>query len=127
MSDSFACLNYIFTRHQLERYLLKQLDVLATEGLPVMRPLFFDFPHDDEPTMAVADQFLFGDEYMVAPVLQAGATERLVLFPGGASVSFTHMFTGEVFHGGQGSVSVAVNAANTSEFPFFRITRAVKE
>jgi alpha-D-xyloside xylohydrolase len=109
-------------KQALKPYLLIQLQALATHGLPVMRPLWFDFAADGEATMAVSDQFLFGGDYMVAPVLEAGATARQVLFPGEASVTFTHFFSGHVYHGGSNQ-SVPVAAANTSEFPLFRIAR----
>jgi alpha-glucosidase (family GH31 glycosyl hydrolase) len=59
---------------------------------------------------------------MVAPVLQAGAMARQVIFPGEASVSFMRYFTGTVYHGGSNE-SVPV-VANTSEFPLCRIARA---
>ncbi len=39
-----------------------------------MRPLFFDFP-DDPACCEVEDQFMFGPDILVAPVLQQGATE----------------------------------------------------
>jgi alpha-D-xyloside xylohydrolase len=112
-------------KQALKPYLLRQLGKLADRGLPVMRPLWFDFAEDGEETMAVSDQFLFGGDYMVAPVLEAGATARQVIFPGGAAVSFTHYFTGRVYHGGSNE-SVPV-ATNTSEFPLFRIARATAD
>jgi len=39
------------------------------EGLPPMRPLFFDFP-EDKGCISIDDEFLFGPDILVAPVLQ---------------------------------------------------------
>jgi len=55
----------------------------ATKGWPLVRPLDF---HSDNPTSdydEVTDQFLWGRDIMVAPVLTEGATERSIVFPKG--------------------------------------------
>lgn len=45
-----------------------------------MRPLFLEFPHDDE-SFSVADQYMVGNELLVAPVLERGARKRMVYLP----------------------------------------------
>ena len=52
-------------------------------GLPVMRPLFLGFPAD-QAAWEVDDQYLFGDDILVAPVITEGARERQVYLPAGA-------------------------------------------
>lgn len=49
-------------------------------GLPVMRPLFVEYPHDSA-TWSIQEQFLIGDKLMVAPVLRAGRQSVDVYFP----------------------------------------------
>jgi len=49
-------------------------------------------------TVVGIDQYMVGDDMMVAPVLQAGARERAVYFPKGSS--WKHHFTGQVYQGG---------------------------
>jgi hypothetical protein len=111
-------------RQSLLPYLKAQVALLASHGQPVMRPLWFDFP-DDASALTVADQLMWGPSYMVAPVLDAlpaggEALQRLVVFPGDASVSFTDHFTGKVYKGGtQKNISVTT----TEYFPFFSIER----
>jgi MYXO-CTERM domain-containing protein len=51
-------------------------------GAPVIRPLLFSYPDDPELTNR-ADEYLYGSELLVAPVLTAGATTRAVYLPAG--------------------------------------------
>jgi alpha-D-xyloside xylohydrolase len=74
----------------------------AERGLPPMRPLFVDFPHDPRAWQA-EDQFLFGPDLLVAPVLEPGATEREVYLPAGRT--WTEAATG-VSHAGGATVTV---------------------
>jgi alpha-D-xyloside xylohydrolase len=63
-----------------------------------MRGLFHDFPADPR-CWDVADQYLFGSDILVAPVLEPGARSREVYLPGGAS--WTDLGSGDVHEGGQ--------------------------
>jgi alpha-glucosidase len=53
----------------------------AATGEPIVRSLEYQYPGRDYG--AITDQFLLGEEILVAPVLHKGATERLVIFPPG--------------------------------------------
>jgi alpha-D-xyloside xylohydrolase len=99
-------------RERLRPYLHAQLDRASTEGLPAMRPLFVDFP-DDERAWAVEDQFMFGSDVLVAPVLEAGARRRGVYLPAGAS--WTHAWSGTEREGG----SVIDEDAPLTEIPVY--------
>ncbi len=94
----------LFLRERLRPYLLRQMKLASAKGTPPMRPLFFDFPAD-EAGAAVDDQFLFGPDLLVAPVLQAGATARKVYLPAGAT--WTDAWTGKKFEGGQTVIAAA--------------------
>jgi len=52
-------------------------------GTPIMRTLFYEFP-DDPKSWEVRDEYLFGDRYLVAPVLSAGMKARDVYLPSGS-------------------------------------------
>jgi alpha-D-xyloside xylohydrolase len=69
-----------------------------------MRPMFFDFPKDEK-SYQVEDQFLFGPDLLVAPVLYEGARARQVYLPAGTI--WKDAWTGEVFQGGQTIVAEA--------------------
>jgi alpha-D-xyloside xylohydrolase len=99
-------------RERLRPYLHEQLDRASSDGLPAMRPLFVDFP-GDERAWTVEDEFLFGPDVLVAPVLEAGARERDVYLPAGAS--WTHVWSGETHTGG----AAFTQAAPLSEIPVY--------
>lgn len=70
-------------RLRLRPYLMEQMRLASARGIPPMRPLFFDYA--EEPLYAIADEFLFGPDLLIAPVLEYGARERAVYLPRGAS------------------------------------------
>jgi alpha-D-xyloside xylohydrolase len=88
----------LLLRERLRPYLLEQMELAARKGTPPMRPLFFDFP-DDAGAAGVDDQFLFGPDLLVAPVLFRGARKRNVYLPAGAN--WTDAWTGRQWKGGQ--------------------------
>jgi alpha-glucosidase (family GH31 glycosyl hydrolase) len=63
----------------------------ARNGLPLVRPLGF---YEDDKNIArfdgISDQYLWGHDVMVAPVMQQGATSRSITFPEGTWVDINH-------------------------------------
>ena len=60
--------------------------------------MFYEFPEDPE-CNGLKDQYMFGDRYLVAPVMEYKARSRSVYLPAGAG--WRNVDTGEVFEGGQ--------------------------
>lgn len=89
---------YLHLRETLRDYTREQMSAAHTRGLPVMRGLFFEFP-DDERCWEEHDEFLFGPDLLVAPVVEAGARTREVYLPAGAR--WTDLRSGEVHDGGR--------------------------
>ena len=73
----------IMLRERLRPYVMAQMKVAAERGIPPMRPLFFDF-QDDARAARVEDQFLFGPDLLVAPIVEYRARQRRVYLPAGA-------------------------------------------
>eukprot|EP01121_Diplochlamys_sp_Union-15-3_P010816 TRINITY_DN3075_c0_g2_i1.p1 TRINITY_DN3075_c0_g2~~TRINITY_DN3075_c0_g2_i1.p1 ORF type:complete len:673 (-),score=107.54 TRINITY_DN3075_c0_g2_i1:44-2062(-) len=67
-------------REQLREYIMKHMEIAATTGTPILRPLFFDFPSDPQSYNA-EDQFMFGPDWLVAPVTEYKAVNRSVYLP----------------------------------------------
>jgi alpha-D-xyloside xylohydrolase len=85
-------------RERLRPYIHAQMTFAHETGIPPMRPLFVDFP-DDERSWDTDDEFLFGPDILVAPILAAGQISREVYLPAGAG--WVNAWTGENFDGGQ--------------------------
>ena len=66
-------------------------------GLPITRGLFMEFPGDPA-AVATEDQFMFGEELLVAPVLKKGERTRELYLPKGEWVDFGDKST--VYRGG---------------------------
>ena len=88
----------LFLRERLKPYIMEQMKAAHENGTPPMRPLFFDFPKDPQ-TWDIDDQFMFGPDYLVAPVLEYGARARKVYLPAGST--WRDAWRGEVQQGGQ--------------------------
>ena len=83
-------------RYELLPYIYNVLEQASETGLPALRPLFLEFP-DDEHVAAIDDEFLFGADLLVAPVLHEGVTERDVYLPPGTWFDY---WTGKSYAGG---------------------------
>lgn len=68
----------------------------SEDGLPIVRPLYICFP-DDEEAYEISDEFLFGSNLLVAPVLDSGVVSRRVYFPKG---TWSSMYDGQRFESG---------------------------
>lgn len=72
--------NALKFRAQLIPYLYGLLHRAVTEGEPMLRPLFLDYPNDPACREAEFD-FLLGRDLLVATVVEEGATSRRVTLP----------------------------------------------
>ncbi|NMM94122.1 glycoside hydrolase family 31 protein [Bifidobacterium oedipodis] len=91
---------YIAIREAMRPYTRELFDAAHTDGQPLVRGLFYEFP-SDERAANIADEYLFGPDLLVAPVTELGARSRDVYLPGDAATSWTNLHTGETFAGGQ--------------------------
>jgi len=69
------------THADLIPYVRSHVYSARASGLPVMRALEFAFPNDPAVT-DMTDEYLYGENLLVAPILEEGATSRKVYFPG---------------------------------------------
>ncbi|MFN8466090.1 MAG: glycoside hydrolase family 31 protein [Caldilineaceae bacterium] len=92
------CTKYMALRERMKPYITAVMKAAHEHGTPVMRTLFYEFPADAK-SWDVSDEYLFGPDLLVAPVMDAGVTQRPVYLPAGAQ--WTNAWTGEVLEGGQ--------------------------
>jgi alpha-D-xyloside xylohydrolase len=83
-------------RHEALRPYVQELMAQAKQtGMPIMRPLFLHFPSEDQAWL-VKDQYLYGEELLVAPVVREGERVREIYIPSG---SWKAVCSGETFSG----------------------------
>ena len=68
-------------REEMRDYTRSLMMEAHEKGTPVMRTLFYEFPEDTH-AWEVHDEYMYGDKVLVAPILEAGAKERMVYLPG---------------------------------------------
>lgn len=91
------CKAYIGIRERIRPYIMRLMETAHREGDPPMRPLFFDFP-EDKASWEVEDQYMFGPDLLVAPVMNYGQRQRRVYLPAGTD--WSNVWTGELAAGG---------------------------
>ena len=95
---------YLELRSRLMPYLQTALRETHDTGLPLMRALWLHYP-DDPIAVARGDEFLWGRDLLVAPVVAKGAASRSVYLPHGTWIDF---WTNEAVVGGR-EISRAVD------------------
>lgn len=73
----------LFLRERLRPYVAEQMATASATGLPPMRGMFLEFP-DEPDAWGADDQYMFGPDVLVAPVVALGARSRTVYLPAGA-------------------------------------------
>ena len=73
---------YLKLRYTLLPFLYTTLEEAHRTGVPLFRPLMLNY-QDDESTYNLDDQFMIGDDLLVAPILKPDVTRRLVYLPAG--------------------------------------------
>jgi alpha-glucosidase (family GH31 glycosyl hydrolase) len=91
------CRKYLELRYRLMPYLYSAVRECTQTGMPVIRALWLHYP-EDATAVARGDQFLWGRDVLVAPVVEQGATARKVYLPRGAWFDF---WNGERVEGGR--------------------------
>lgn len=80
--------NYIKMRYEWLPYNYTLAYENSAFGLPLARPLNFRGENPGKKFAEIADEYLWGDEVLVAPVMQKGARSREVVFPAGEWIDF---------------------------------------
>lgn len=87
---------YLKLRYALLPYLYTALEEAHRSGVPPFRPLLLNY-QDDPSTYNLDDQFMVGDDLLLAPILKPDVTRRLVYLPAG---SWYDYWTNKKYAGG---------------------------
>ncbi|MGB2632850.1 MAG: TIM-barrel domain-containing protein [Candidatus Acidiferrum sp.] len=96
-SVEVICRKYLELRYRMLPYLYSAVRECATTGMPIMRALWLHFP-DDPKAVACGDEYMWGGNLLVAPVVEKGATTRQIYLPHGSWYDF---WKGERVDGGR--------------------------
>lgn len=88
-------------KYQLMPYVYAQAKDCSEKGLPMVRALFVEFPHDAGAWL-VEDEYMFGSQLLVAPLLESGSS-RTVYLPKGKWIDYQ---SGKVYEGGYQEISI---------------------
>jgi alpha-glucosidase/alpha-D-xyloside xylohydrolase len=100
------CRKYLELRYRLMPYLYSAVREASRTGMPILRALWLHHP-DDPAAVARGDEYLWGRDILVAPVVEKGASSRRLYLPAGTWFDF---WTGERMDGGR-EVDRAVDLA----------------
>jgi alpha-glucosidase/alpha-D-xyloside xylohydrolase len=81
------CRKYLELRYRLMPYLYSAVRECSATGMPIVRALWLHYP-DDPIAVARGDEYLWGRDLLVAPVVEKGVTSRRVYLPRGAWFDF---------------------------------------
>ena len=82
-------------KYKLMPYVYAQAKDCSERGLPMVRALLVEFPQDPGAWL-VEDEYMFGSQMLVAPLLESG-NERMVYLPQGKWIDYQ---SGKVYEGG---------------------------
>jgi len=106
----------IMQREKMRDYVEHHLNIASQTGIPIVQPMWYNFTDDECWSLQSEDQYMFGPDYLVAPVLAAKATSRSVYLPKlPSNEQWVHYFSNKAYTGGQ-RVDIPVTLA---DFPLF--------
>lgn len=93
-----VCKKYLLLRKRMKPYITSLMEEAHEVGNPVIRPMFYEFP-EEELMYDLKDQYMFGGDMLVAPVMYEGMESRTVVLPAGET--WLYAWSGEEMEGGQ--------------------------
>jgi alpha-D-xyloside xylohydrolase len=86
-------------KYRLLPYIYTQAALSCNQGFPMIRSLFFQYP-EDETAWYIEDQYMFGEDVLVAPLLEAGQNQRQVYLPPGYWIDYqdNEIYQGKSWH-----------------------------
>lgn len=112
---SSQIIEIIKLRESLRDYVEYHLNISHQNGTPILRPMFYDF--NDTESYQAEDQYMFGTDYLVAPIYTYQATSRSVYLPKINQINavWQHYYTKIIYQGGQRyNINTTLN-----DFPLF--------
>ncbi len=103
------CLDMAKLHEKMSGEIIKIVEDVEKTGEPILRNMEYNYPHKGYEK--INDQFMLGEKYLVAPVLEKGVEKRVVVFPDG---KWRDMVDGKVYGGGRYEVNAPID-----KLPYF--------
>ncbi len=114
-------------RYELMPYIYTQAKHSSENGLPMVRALFVEFPNDPG-SWLIDDQYLFGSDILVAPMMENGDARDVYLPPG----QWVDYQTGKKYNNGWnnikvGTIPVIMLVREGAVIPHAKLAQTTKE
>lgn len=115
-------------KYRLMPYVYAQAKECTEKGLPMLRALFVEFPHDPG-AWRVDDEYLFGSQILIAPLLESGITRRTVYLPAGKWIDYQ---TGKTYESGwheieAGALPIIILVRDGSVLPHLKLAQSTAD
>jgi alpha-D-xyloside xylohydrolase len=115
-------------KYKLMPYVYAQAKDSSERGLPMLRALFVEYP-EDPGSWTVEDEYLFGSQILVAPLMESGTTGRNVYLPPGQWIDYQ---TRKVYSGGWnkiegGTIPVVMLVREGAVVPHIKLAQSTKD
>jgi alpha-D-xyloside xylohydrolase len=110
-------------------YIYAQSVDSSARGHPVLRTLFFEYP-DDPTAWKIEDQYMFGSDLLVAPLMDEGTNGRKVYLPAGDWIDYQ---SGKVYRGGAwhdmeaGPIPIVLMVRNNAVIPHVAVAQSTDD
>jgi len=115
-------------RYKLMSYVYAQAKLCSQEGYPMLRTLFFEHP-EDTTSWLIEDEYMFGEDILVAPLME-DVPERNVYLPPGLWIDYQ---SGETYEGpgghriSAGEIPVVVLVKDGAAIPHARLAQSTAQ
>ena len=115
-------------KYSLMPYIYAQAKYSSDRGFPMLRTLFFEYPNDPT-SWLIEDEYMFGSDLLVAPLIEEGKSRRVYLPPG----SWIDYQTGKVYRGAEwhqinsGQIPVVLLVKDHSVVPHIAVAQSTSQ
>ena len=115
-------------KYSLMPYIYAQAKSSSDHGFPMLRTLFFEYPNDPT-SWLIEDEYVFGSDLLVAPLIEEGTSRKVYLPPG----SWIDYQTGKVYRGAEwhqissGQIPVVLLVKDHSVIPHIAVAQSTSQ
>ena len=115
-------------KYELMPYVYAQSKKCTETGLPMVRALFVEFPHDPGAWL-IDNEYLFGSDILVAPLFESKTTSRDVYLPEGEWVDYQsgQQYSGGWHHISSGEIPAVILVRHGSVIPHIKLAQSTKD